>query len=92
MTTRYRFCHAYASSTVGAYAKGDEADFTEEQADFLMRDSPGCIEPVTVADEPVTRQVEETPHDRMVKKDQTRSRGAQEAMSRANSGALAKDK
>jgi hypothetical protein len=96
MLTRYRFVHNYRNHRFGAWDAGDEYDFDDDTAAFLLADSPGCIEPVTEGKgkdaPPVTRQVEETPQDRMQRHHTGRGRTGGGAMSAADSGALLKDK
>ena len=48
---RYRFVAAYQSAA-GTWDAGEEVDLAPETAAWLLRDVPGCIEPV----EPETRQ------------------------------------
>lgn len=42
----YRFTCDYASA-LGTWSKGDKAEFDEATAAWMLRDVPGCIEPVT---------------------------------------------
>lgn len=41
----YRFTCDYVSA-LGAWSKGDTAEFDETTAAWMLRDVPGCIEPV----------------------------------------------
>lgn len=69
----YRFVKRYRSA-FGHWLAGDVADFDAETAAWLLRDEPGCIEPVEP--EPETRAVETPPHDRQIKA-APRKRGVQ---------------
>lgn len=50
---RYRFNHRYLSQRDGVqwgpFDAGQEIDLREEDADWLDRDSPGCLSPVVDA-------------------------------------------
>lgn len=64
------------------FARGDVLDLTDDLAAWLLRDSPGCIEPVgpslpkpipdDVPVKAIVRAVDEPEHDRMVKAAPTR--------------------
>ncbi|HWV23254.1 MAG TPA: hypothetical protein VNZ58_03615 [Thermomicrobiales bacterium] len=60
--TTYRFTCNYASG-IGAWRKGDTAEFDAVTAAWLLRDAPGCIEPVASS----SRVVDAPEHDRQMK-------------------------
>ncbi len=43
---RYRILHKYSSGDFGPFEKGTEVELTEEQADWLLHDSPGVLEEI----------------------------------------------
>lgn len=57
---QYRFVKPYRSD-FGTYAAGDVIEFDPDTAAWLLRDEPGCIEPVE------SRAIEAAPHDRQMK-------------------------
>jgi hypothetical protein len=72
---RYRVCHAYRTGS-RTLAPGDVIDLSPEEASWLLRDSPGCIVPVTAEPEPEQqgeRDVAAPPADRMVRGRQRRA-------------------
>jgi len=64
---RYRVMVQYRSAW-GALSRGDEVDLDETTAAWLLRDSPGCIEPVKPPKPPeaAVRAVEAPEAHRMV--------------------------
>lgn len=59
---RYRFTCDYKSG-YGQWKYGEEVEFDDETAAWLLRDVAGCIEPVT---EPEARAMEKPPRNRQV--------------------------
>lgn len=59
---QYRFTADYASG-LGAWKKGETAEFDERTAAWLRRDVAGIIEPVDTE-----RSEDSPPHDRQVKR------------------------
>lgn len=86
----YRFTCDYKSD-FGAWAKGDEAEFDDITAAWLLRDVAGCIEPIDA--EPEGRAVKSAPKDRQVKRaaNDRQMRPDDGVMTPENSGAVRRD-
>lgn len=57
---RYVFNHNYKTGVVN-YKAGDTAEFTDDEAAFILRDSPGSISPEQELETVVEERVEKTP-------------------------------
>lgn len=59
----YRFTCRYQAGDIGPYAVGDLAELTDEQAEWLLRDVTGCIEPVELEAKAVLAESVEAPEE-----------------------------
>lgn len=67
---RYRFTGDYTSGA-GSWSNGDEAEFDDGFAAWLLRDVAGCIVALSDAPdatEPAERSIDAPEHDRQLKK------------------------
>ena len=85
---QYRVVHDYSSGTFGPIAAGDVIEIDDDILDWLLRDSPGVVEPVKAKSK--RKRQAKTAKNRMVKAATNRSEPEQ-VMTSENMPGLVKD-